>query len=215
MTQPSPEGYFSTRFTEDPRRQGLWRHLARYFSRYISPDHHVLELGAGYCYFSNAIDARRRVALDLGEQVVKHAAPGVEPVVSDALAYLQSVADGSFDVVFASNFLEHFDWPALDALIVQVRRVLKPGGRLLLVQPNFRLEPRRYFDDYTHRTIFTDVSLTDWIQASGFEATCVPRFLPFTVKSRLGGLSFLIPLYLALPWRPFAGQMLVVGRRTP
>ena len=91
---------------------------------------------------------------------------------------------------------------------------LVSGGLFGLVQPNFRLAPGRYFDDYTHRTIFTDVSLTDWLSASGFEiAASVPRFLPLTVKSRLGALTFLVPLYLRSPWRPFAGQMFVLARR--
>jgi hypothetical protein len=92
--------------------------------------------------------------------------------------------------------------------------VLAPRGRLSLVQPNFRVAPHVYFDDYTHRTVFSDVSLCDWLRASGFRVVeCVPRFMPFTVKSRLGGLTFLVPLYLRSPWRPFAGQMFVVAER--
>ena len=42
---------------------------------------------------------------------------------------------------------------------------------------------------------------------------CVPRFLPLTVKSRAGGLTFLVPFYLRSPWRPFAGQMFVLAER--
>jgi hypothetical protein len=40
------------------------------------------------------------------------------------------------------------------------------------------------------------------------------RFTPLTVESRIGGLQGLVPLYLRLPWRPFAGQMLAVARRS-
>jgi SAM-dependent methyltransferase len=208
------EQYFNTRFAEDARRVQMWAHLTKYVSAYVPPDAAVLELGAGYCYFINAVAARRRVAVDLSETVRRAAAPGVEAVVGDALAALQGMAAAQFDFVFASNFLEHFEWPVLDAMATELRRVLKPGGRLALVQPNFRLQPGRYFDDYTHRAIFTDVSLADWLAASGFTVTTmVPRFLPLTVKSRLGGLSFLMPLYLRLPWRPLAGQMFVVAER--
>ena len=82
------------------------------------------------------------------------------------------------------------------------------------MQPNFRLRPREYFDDYTHRTIFTDRSLGDFLTASGFAVEHVERrFLPLTMKSRLSFGHALVPLYLRLPYRPLAGQMLVVAGR--
>jgi SAM-dependent methyltransferase len=210
------EQYFNTRFAEDERRARMWSHLVNYLARYVPPDGVVLELGAGYCYFINGVKARRRVAVDLSETVRRAAAPGVEAIVGDALAALRAMPSAQFDFVFASNFLEHFDWPVLDAMATELLRVLRPGGRLALVQPNFRLQPGRYFDDYTHRAIFTDVSLADWLAANGLRVTSViPKFLPLTVKSRLGGLSFLVPLYLRSPWRPMAGQMFVVAERPP
>jgi SAM-dependent methyltransferase len=210
----SPDRYFATRFAPDPRREAVWRHLTRYLQRYVPPGAAVLELGAGYCQFINAVRARRRVAVDVSDEVRARAAPGVEAVVSDALSFLRATDAETFDVVFASNFLEHFEWAVLELLIGEIRRVLVPHGRIALVQPNFRLAPGRYFDDYTHRTVFTDVSLCDWLEASGFRILrCIPRFMPLTVKSRLGALSALVPLYLRLPWRPFAGQMFVLGER--
>ena len=116
--------------------------------------------------------------------------------------------------MFASNFIEHLDHDAIDRLLAGIRRVLRPGGNLLLVQPNFRLAPKQYFDDYTHRTIWTDRSLTDLVTAAGLPVVHVePRFLPLTMKSRLSFGHRLVPLYLRLPYRPLAGQMLVVARR--
>ncbi len=206
--------YFETRFVPDARREELWGHLAPYLARFVPPDAAVLELGAGYCYFINRVPARRRVAVDLSPQVLKSAAAGVEARQGDAIELLREMKAGEFDFIFASNFLEHFEWRALDEMLRLIVRALAPGGRLALVQPNFRLAPRRYFDDYTHRTIFTDVSLADWLASGGLRVTRVePRFLPLTVKSRLGHFSFLIPLYLRLPWRPLAGQMFVLAER--
>ncbi len=47
----------------------------------------------------------------------------------------------------------------------------KPPEAPFNERPSFRpglcLAPGRYFDDDTHRTIFTDVSLVDWLEASG------------------------------------------------
>ena len=208
------EGYFRSRLPPDPRRDRLWDHLARFLSAYVPPGARILELGAGYCHFINRVEGARRVAVDNAADLQRWAAPGVETCCEDAVAHVERAADGSYDFAFASNLLEHLEWPQLDRLAIGVHRVLRPGGTLALIQPNFRLAPGRYFDDYTHRTIFTDVSLADWLAASGFEVTVVvPRFMPLTVKSRLGAMTFLVPLYLRSPWRPFAGQMLVVARR--
>jgi SAM-dependent methyltransferase len=204
--------YFRTRFVPDARREALWRHLNAWLRQFIPADAAVLELGAGYCYFINGVSGRRRAAIDLGPQVTACAAPGVEAHQGDAIAVLRTLPSASFDFVFASNFFEHFEWPQLFAMIAEIRRVLTPRGRLALIQPNFRLAPRRYFDDYTHRTIHTDVSLHDWLESEGFRVIkAVPRFMPLTVKSAGGGLTWLVPLYLRLPWRPFAGQMFILA----
>jgi SAM-dependent methyltransferase len=162
------------------------------------------------------VAARRRVDVDLSPELPQRAAAGVETHVGDALAFLGTCERASFDFVFASNFFEHLDWPALDAIIPLVVRCLRPGGRLGILQPNFRTAPRRYFDDFTHRTVFTDVSLHDWLEASGLHVTHLePRFLPLTVKSPAGRFAFLVPLYWQLPFRPFAGQMLAIAERPP
>ena len=213
MTEPA-SGYFATRLQHDENRAKLWGHLTRFLARYVPPDASVLELGAAYCYFINSVPARRRVAVDLSPDVLQWKGPDVEAFVSDAVEFLRNAQPDQFDFILASNFFEHFDWPQLEMLAASIRRVLRPGGRLAIIQPNFRIAAGRYFDDYTHRAIFTDVSLRDWLTSAGFDVLeLVPRFLPLTVKSRLGGLSFLVPLYLRLPWRPLAGQMFALAAK--
>jgi len=208
--------YFDTRLRHDPRRERVWPYLTRYLQRFVRDGAAVLELGAGYCYFINNVAASRRVAVDLSPAMLEWKRDDVEGVVGDAAEYLRNAGSEQFDFILASNFFEHFEWDALGEMIGNVVKVLRPGGRLAVVQPNFRLAPRRYFDDYTHRAIFTDVSLQDWLAAAGLKVIrSEPRFLPLTVKSRLGGLSFLVPLYLRLPFRPLAGQMFVLAEKPP
>lgn len=116
------------------------------------------------------------------------------------------------DVVFASNLLEHLSREDIAAALDEFRRVLRPGGRLILIQPNYRLCARQYFDDYTHLTPLSDRSLADLLRAHDFDLLTVRgRFLPLTLKSSGGRLTFLLPLYLRLPVRPLAGQMLLVA----
>jgi SAM-dependent methyltransferase len=208
------DAYFQTRLGHDERRAKVWTYLTPYLQQFIPANASVLELGAGYCYFINGVAARRRVAVDLSPEIEHWKGPGVEAVSSDALQYLRSIEPEQFDFILASNFFEHFEWPALHEMIALILRALRPAGRLAVIQPNFRLAAGRYFDDYTHRTIFTDVSLSDWLRGAGFDVVkLIPRFLPLSVKSRAGGLSFLVPLYLRLPYRPLAGQMFALAER--
>ncbi len=205
-------GYFETRLSANVHRTSIWKHICAYLERWIAPDDDVLELGAGWCDFSNIIRAGSVTAVDLEAVVETAAAEHVSAVVGDCTD-LHQFSDDSFDVVFASNLLEHLERAQSDALLGEVTRVLRPGGRLILLQPNFRLQPGRYFDDFTHVSIFTDQSLSDYLGSSGLEVEHVAaRFLPLTMKSRSSRLTFLVPWYLRSPVKPLAGQMLVVAR---
>lgn len=206
-------GYFQTRLAPDSNRAKVWRHLTAHLARWIGPESDVLELGAGWCDFANQVKARRVVAMDLDATVARAAASHVTPVVGDCTD-LSQFEEASFDVVFASNLLEHLERQASQRLLQHARRVLRPGGRLILMQPNFRLNPGRYFDDFTHVAIFTDQSLSDFVASEGWTVTDVfARFMPLTLKSRGSMLTFLVPWYLRSPIKPLAGQMLLVASR--
>jgi SAM-dependent methyltransferase len=146
---------------------------------------------------------------------VRHAGPGVDARVLDATTSLRSLGAASFDVALASNVLEHFVPDTAAAVARDLLYVLKPGGRLLVIQPNFRYAWYNYFDDYTHRAVFTDVSLPAMLRAQGFQVDEVrARFLPYSMRgSRLPIRPWLVRAYLNSPFKPMAGQMLVVARR--
>lgn len=205
--------YHAVRFTHDPRRETVWRVICGYLQRFVDAEGGLLELGAGYGEFSRFIRAKRKWALDLNPDLIESWPSEVQPIIQSALEEWP-VEDGSLRTVFASNFFEHFTIEEGETILRQAARKLAPGGRLIVVQPNFRLEPRRYFDDYTHKAIYTDSSFADFVQAQGWDLTHAEgRFTPFTMKSRLPTSSWLVRAYLALPWRPFAGQFLVVAER--
>jgi ubiquinone/menaquinone biosynthesis C-methylase UbiE len=205
--------YHEVRFSYDPKRAAVWRALCRYLQRFVGPGGSLLELGAGYGEFSRFIEAAEKHALELNPDMASHWPSNVQPHIQSALDPLPLESE-SLNTVFASNFFEHFTIEDGERIVAEARRVLKPGGRLICVQPNFRLEPRRYFDDYTHKQIYTDVSFCDFLEANGLKVThCEPRFTPFSMKSRLPTASWLVSLYLALPYRPLAGQFLVVAER--
>ncbi len=210
------DAYFDARFTYDARRDTVWREVCRYLNRkYIRPDSKLLDLGAGYCNFINNIAAREKHALDLFSHFKKYAAPGVV-THQQSCTELHRFQERDFDVVFASNLFEHLNREELLRTMYGLHKVLRPGGRLVLMQPNFSLCYSTYFDDYTHVETFTHRSLADFVEAGGFRLVAVePRFMPVNMKStlklKLPKLDWIVRFYLALPFRPLAGQALVVA----
>jgi SAM-dependent methyltransferase len=181
----------------------------------VPPQASVLEIGAGYCDWINSTRAATRLAVDIWPGVAAHAGAGVATKVLDAATDLPSLGREAFDVVLASNVLEHFAPDVAAKIVGDVAALLRPGGRFIVIQPNFRYAAREYFDDYTHRAIFTDRSLTALLAAHGFVVERVEaKFLPYSMqRRRLPVTSWLIKAYLGSPFRPLAGQMLVVGRK--
>lgn len=208
-------GYHDVHLPEDPARAVVWRVIAQYLEPWVPPDAAVLEVGAGYCTWINAVHAKRRVAVDIWPDVARHAAQGVEAVVLDISTGLGRLGDAGFDLVLASNVIEHFEPDAAAALIGDLTRLLRSGGRLIAIQPNFRYAYRHYYDDYTHRSTFTHVSLPNLMRSHGLRVLKVePRFLPYSMReSRLPVSPWLVRAYLRSPFRPRAGQMLIIAQK--
>jgi ubiquinone/menaquinone biosynthesis C-methylase UbiE len=202
--------YHKTRFASDDRREALWKTLCEsYFNRLIPPDATVLELGAGYCNFINNIRCKRRFAVDMWPGIQDAAQPGVRTIVG-SVTDLSFVPDASVDFAFASNLFEHLAQADFALTLCELRRTLSRGGSLNILQPNYKLAYREYFDDYTHVAIYSDTSICDFLAANGFRVIeRHPGFLPFSIKSRWPVSPFLIRLYLASPVKPFAKQMLI------
>lgn len=213
-----PDNYrnnYIGRYPQLKSRLGVWREIVRFVEKDAGQADTLLELGAGYCDFVNQFPARRKIAYDINPEMLKFADENVEMHIGDVSTSGCLEKEFSVDLVFASNFLEHLDRDELDKVIPKIKMVLKPGGRLILIQPNYDLFPDRYFDDPTHKTIFSDKNIKPFLNSFGFSVIkLIPGLLPFSMKSRLPKLPILIRLYLMSPVRPMAGQMYVVAERS-
>ena len=90
--------------------------------------------------------------------------------------------DNFFDVVFSKSFLEHLREPR--NFFIETYRILKPGGLLLTLVPDWESQYKTFFDDYTHRTPYTIKSLDDIYNVFNFENVAVRKFrqLPLVWK---------------------------------
>lgn len=72
------------------------------------------------------------------------------------------VADGRFDAVFCNQVLEHLPEP--HAALCELRRVLRPGGRMLLTAPLFYQEHQVPYDFFR----YTQFGLRHLLEGAGF-----------------------------------------------
>ncbi|HZY66929.1 MAG TPA: methyltransferase domain-containing protein [Rubrobacteraceae bacterium] len=211
---------YQTRFDSDTvaAKKELWNVLVEQFlQRYVPTDAAVADIGGGYCEFINAVRCRQKYVVDLNPDVHKYAAPDVEILLSDA-SDIDALPNGGLDVAFVSNFFEHLpSKQQLFEVLAEINRTLGHGGKLLIIQPNIKYAYREYWDFIDHHIALTESSLGEALAISGFEITeCIPRFLPFSVKSSPSRSSKLLSLYLKAPpaWRIFGKQTFMVGTKS-
>lgn len=211
-----PQGYYAARLPADTRRDILWRALWKYYlAGIVAPDDCVLDLGAGYGHFINAVVAQRRIAVDAWPGFLPFLAAGVEGHVGLA-TNLSMLDDRTIDFAFASNLFEHLTRFDFEVTLASLAPKMSPGGTLTILQPNYRYAYREYFDDFDHKSIYSHISLPQYLTSQGWTVIDVqPRFMPMTIIGRLPVSPWLIRLWLLSPWRPIGKQMLVRARLRP
>jgi len=198
-------------------QRAFWVPICRFLQPYVDASGATLDLGAGYCHFINNIRSDRKYALDLNaKNLDRYAAAGVEKVVGSG-SRIPSLSDASIHTVFASNVYEHF--PSREdvaASLAEVWRILRPGGRFIILQPNFAYCMKNYFDFFDHRLAFTHRAMIEALDIEGFAVKrAIDRFLPYTSKSRLPSAPWLVSLYLHVPlaWKILGGQFLLIAEK--
>ncbi len=156
----------------------------------LAPDMRLLDVGCGpgtiTTGLARAVAEGSVIGLDAAESVLEHAREhassedvrNLEFVSGDV--YALDFPDGSFDVVYANQLLQHLTDPV--AAIVEMRRVLKPGGWLGVRDADYATmcpHPKfAEFDDWNR--LYHDVAyrnqaepdagraLAAWVRAGGF-----------------------------------------------
>ena len=208
---------YENRFNSQQQKSKLllWKALIQDFLQaYVPANSVVLDIAGGYCEFINQIPAASKHLIDLNPDCRLFADPDINIHNIDILdeAHREKVDDNFFDVIFVSNFFEHLaNQDQLFEVLNFCLQKLKPGGSLLVIQPNFKYSYKEYFDFIDHYLPITHQSLLEVLKALDFQVdTLIPRFLPFSTKGRPSAV-WMLRVYLRLPiaWKFLGGQMFV------
>jgi ubiquinone/menaquinone biosynthesis C-methylase UbiE len=129
----------------------------------------VLDSGCGRGDFAQAF---RKVGMKVygidGNSSLDSNLKGIEftgnfDLENDKLPY----PDNYFDAVFSKSVLEHIHKP--QNYLTEIRRVLKPGGRLILFVPDWYSQMYIYYDDFSHVQPYTKKGVEDTLKIFGFK----------------------------------------------
>ena len=229
-----PPDYFASRSPEEapfflrpvPGLQaiGRLRTLERMIGR-IDPGTRLLDVGCGLNELLNQFRRLRGcdgVGVELNSKVVsyvreKRGLPIVEGTLKDA-----RFPDASFDLTTMMQYLEHEPEPR--AVLLEARRVTRPGGHLAIEIPYLDGLPARLFgsrwatlDFPRHLVFFSPATLETMLAQCGFRLLRVHKFgVPFAIGisfatalgyrhlNRMSSLEFIVMSLLSLPFAPFA-----------
>ena len=137
---------------------------------------------------------------------------GVCDVEKEQLPY----EDETFDVIYNKSFLEHLWEP--DRFLREAWRVLKPGGLLLCLVPDWEANFKIYFDDCTHRTPFTSVGLNDILRICDFSRVQVYKFRQLPIVWKYPQLNYVcaaispfIPVRTKNKFLRWSRELMLVG----
>lgn len=209
---------YRLRFKKDLEvKNKIWAVLCRdFFQRYIRSTDSVCDLGAGYCEFINNIKAKDKFAIDINSDTKKYAQNKTRVIVTSSTKLPNKLRE-KINVLFASNFFEHLPTKEdLAKTFIEIRKVLKPKGLIIILMPNIRYVGSKYWDFLDHQLPLSEKSMVEALELNGFQILELRRkFLPYSTKSSLPKGPIFVKLYLKLSFlhQIFGKQSLIVARK--
>lgn len=200
---------YKNRFENIAERNLVWKILVKnFFQKYINKNDVVLDLPCGYCEFINNVKCKTKIGVDRNPDSKKHAASNVK-IIQSYSSDLSKIKNSTIDKIFISNFFEHITWDEIHLTIKELSRVLRKGGKILLLQPNIRFCLKDFWMFTDHITPIDDRAIEEIFDSYDFQLEKkILKFLPYTMKTSLPIKSFFLKIYLKIPllWKMFGKQ---------
>lgn len=213
------ERLYSYRFRDisEKSRADVWRVISKYLYVELNKPKCMLDVACGRGEFINSVPSEEKWGIDLVDSLSLFSEDSdVKFVLGDVFS--ADLPLEYFDAILISNFLEHIEsQQQIAQLLNQAFRLLKTGGRIAIMGPNFRYCYKNYFDCADHTIPLSHISVAEHVYSAGFTIRSVyKKFLPYSFRtSFLPQTPFLVSLYLRIPlmWSILGKQMLVIAER--
>ena len=83
----------------------------------------------------------------------------------------------TYDFVYINSVIEHLNDPK--NILIEIKKVLKVGGVLIIITPNFKYAYKNFYDDPTHLRAYSHVSIYKLLQIFEFKNI---EILPFLIN---------------------------------
>lgn len=190
-----------------------------YFRHHVRPTDTVLDFGCNDGLFLSLLDAHRRIGVEVNPAAREQCAwPDIE-LHGD----IGEIADGVADVAISNHCLEHTLAPYES--LCQIRRVLKPGGKLVLVLPfdDWRSPFHRVWranDPNNHLFTWSPMNIGNLLTEAGFRVDSTRhmrvavsnRFEP--IRTRFGDRALRLAAALLSRYRR-GGEVLAIAFKPP
>lgn len=212
------ERIYSFRFqgVDQSEKDLVWRRIARWIHGAMGAPKSIIDPAAGSLEFLKFVPSAEKWGVDLMRPDAQALAAAQIKFVHGNIFDVELPA-GHFDGAFMSNFLEHLHSPEqIFGLFKKLHAAMRPGGTIAIMGPNFKYCSKEYFDCADHRLILTEVSVAELLYAAGFTISrSIPRFLPYSFRSRFPKAAWLTDLYLNMPfvWPLFGRQFLMLAKK--
>ena len=187
---PEQKDYVSIVYTEEERPftkypDQLTKHLGSRFN--MKAGQKLLDVGCGRGDFLRGFFRYGLKCYGVDQtSCAKKICPEAEVKVAD-LGQGLPYEDNTFDFVYSKSVIEHFYHP--ERLAAEMYRVLKPGGTLIALTPDWEEVYQVFFKDFTHRTPFTSTSLEYFLKIHGFANVQVEQFRQLPILWKMPWLN--------------------------
>lgn len=196
-------------------RERVWLEISKFLYNVMGKPAVILDPAAGRCEFLNHVPSQEKWGVDLNHFINRYKAPAVKSVIGDIFDV--DLPFNFFDAVFMSNFLEHLESPQKIAnLFKKIHSILKPGGVICIMGPNFKYCANEYFDCADHLLALTHISVEELLYSENFSIErSYSKFLPYSFRGILPPSPWLTATYLKIPlsWRFLGKQFLLVAKK--
>ncbi len=153
------------------------RRVHEFYLPFFGGLHRVADLACGEGTFVELLWSAGHAALGVDADpgcCARARAKGLTVAQAEVTTWLIAQPDASWDGLFCAHLIEHLPYASVLGLFRQARRVLRPGGRLVVVTPNVRAlvsHLEMFYLHFGHISFYHPHLLAFFAQQAGFAST--------------------------------------------